>query len=147
MLIFALDQFTKHIIVARLRPGESTEVIPHFLWWTFVQNTRGAFNLFGDHTPVLVVLSVLVLGAFWYAFRDLARRSAIVRLALGALFGGAVANMVDRVHYHYVVDFVDFRAIWQWVFNVADSAITLGVLVLIIETWRMRHRGGPPLAS
>ena len=121
------------------------EIIPHFLWWTLIQNTHGSFNLFGDHTPVLVALSALVLAAFWYAFRELAQRSPSVRIALGALFGGALANITDRLHYHYVVDFVDFRGIWQWVFNVADAAITLGVAVLIFETWRMRHRAaGPP---
>lgn len=119
-------------------------MISHLLWWTYVQNTRGAFNLFGDHPAMLIVLSVLVLGGFWYAFRDLARRSPIMRCALGALFGGAIANMIDRLHYHYVVDFIDFRAIWQWVFNVADAAITLSVVVLIIETWRLRQRGKPP---
>ena len=109
-----------------------------------MQNTHGAFNLFGDHVWVLIALSVLVLAAFWYAFRDLARRSRLVRLALGALFGGAIANMVDRVHYHYVVDFIDFRTIWQWVFNVGDAAITLGVAVMIIETLRLRGRTPKP---
>ena len=126
-----------------LAPGQSIEVVPHFLWWTYVQNTRGAFNLFGDHTSVLVVLSAFVLTAFWYAFRDLAARSRLVRVGLGGLFGGAIANMADRVHYHYVVDFIDFRAIWQWVFNVGDAAITIGVALMVLETLRLRRRAAP----
>ena len=130
-----------------MHPGQSVEVIPHLLWWTYVQNTRGAFNLFGEHPAILVALSLAVLAGFWYAFRDFARRSRVVRVALGALFGGALANMTDRLHYHFVVDFIDFRAIWQWVFNVADAAITLSVILLVFETWRRRRSSGLTLRS
>jgi len=105
-----------------------------------VQNTHGAFNLFGNHPALLVGLSFLVLAGFWWAFRDMARRSRVVRLAFGALLGGAAGNMSDRLHYHFVVDFIDFRTIWQWVFNIADASITLGVAVLIVQTLRLRKR-------
>ena len=75
-------------------------------------------------------LALAVLGIFWFAFRDQAERSGLVRVAFGAIAGGAFGNIIDRVRLGYVVDFADLR--WWPVFNVADSCITLGVGVLIL---------------
>jgi signal peptidase II len=136
-----LDQFTKHLVVAAFVPGESRVIIPHLLYWTYVQNHAGAFGLFGTQPWLLVGMALVVLGVFWYAFREYAANSAIVRFAFGAIVGGAIGNIVDRFHYGFVVDFIDLR--WWPVFNVADSCITLGVLLLIVTTFR-RERAPRP---
>ena len=81
---------------------------------------------------------MVVLGIFWYVFRDVAAHSLAVRIAFGAIVGGAIGNIVDRFHYGFVVDFIDFR--WWPVFNVADSCITLGVVALILTTFRRERR-------
>ena len=133
-LVLALDQYTKHLIVRSFQIGESRIAIPHLLWWTYVQNHRGAFGLFGPHTWFLIILSIAVLAAFWLSFGNLAVRSPAMLVAFGAIVGGAVGNMIDRFHYTYVVDFIDLR--WWPVFNVADSFITLGVLALLLITTR-----------
>jgi signal peptidase II len=129
---FLLDQFTKHIVATSFLPGESRIFIPHVVYWTYVQNRAGAFGLFGTHTWLLIVMAFAVLGVFWYSFRDLAQHSAMVRFAFGGIVGGAIGNIVDRFHYSFVVDFIDFR--WWPVFNVADSFITVGVVLLVVAT-------------
>ncbi|MDQ6826502.1 MAG: signal peptidase II [Candidatus Eremiobacteraeota bacterium] len=132
--MFAIDQFTKHAIAGKFMPGESRIVIPHFLKWTFEENQHGAFGLFGSQPWLLIGMALVVLVLFWYSFRDLAARSVLVRIAFGMITGGAIGNIVDRVHFHYVVDFIDFYRIWPNVFNVADSGITIGVALLILSS-------------
>jgi signal peptidase II len=131
-VVLGLDQFTKHLVVSDFVPGESRIVIPHLLYWTYVQNHAGAFGLFGTQLWLLVAMALGVLALFWYAFRDVARSSAFVRVAFGAIVGGAFGNIIDRFHYSFVVDFIDLR--WWPVFNVADSCITLGVAGLVLAT-------------
>ncbi|MBV8074246.1 MAG: signal peptidase II, partial [Candidatus Eremiobacteraeota bacterium] len=142
LVVLIADQLTKSFVLHTFLPNESKIAIPHVLWWTFVQNTRGAFGLFGDSAALLILMALVVLGVFWFAFRDLARRSFMVRLAFGAIAGGAVGNIVDRLHYHYVVDFIDLR--WWPVFNVADSCITIGVALLVLASLRREARARAP---
>jgi signal peptidase II len=138
--VFALDRFTKHLITASFMPGESRIVIPHLLWWTYVQNTHGAFGLFGNSPVLLVVLALVVLALFAFAFRDAAKRSALVRVAFGMILGGAAGNIADRLQQQFVVDFIDFKTIWPDVFNGADSCITIGVVLLIVSSLRREER-------
>lgn len=133
-----LDQLTKYWIAQAFLPGESRIAIPHVLWWTYVQNTHGAFGLFGDSPVLLIGLAVVVLAVFYFSFRDLMARSALVRLAYGAIAGGAVGNIVDRVRLHYVRDFIDLH--WWPVFNVADSCVTVGVVLLVVASLRREAR-------
>jgi signal peptidase II len=132
LIVLGLDQWTKHIVVTTFDPGESRIFIPHVLYWTYVQNRAGAFGLFGTQTWLLVAMALGVLALFWYAFRDVARHSLLVRIAFGAIVGGAFGNIIDRFHYSFVVDFIDLR--WWPVFNVADSCITVGVGLLVLST-------------
>lgn len=117
-------------------PGESRLIVPHLLYLTYVQNTHGAFGLFGDRIWFLIGLAVVVLGFFYVAFRDAAAQSLLVRIAFGAILGGALGNIVDRIQRHFVVDFIDLR--WWPVFNVADSCITIGVLLLVLGSAKRR---------
>lgn len=133
---FALDRWTKGLVTHAFLPGQSVLVVPHLLWWTYVQNVHGAFGLFGSQPWILIGMALLVLVAFTYAFRDAVRSSLLVRLAFGGIVGGAAGNIVDRLQHSYVVDFIDFKTIWPNVFNVADSCITIGVILLILTTMR-----------
>ena len=132
-VVFLLDRWTKTIVLHSFLPGESRLVIPHLLWWTYVQNTHGAFGMFGNSPLLLIVLAVIVLAVFTYAFRDAVRRSKLVRVAFGMIVGGAAGNIVDRLQHQYVVDFIDFKTIWPNVFNVADACITVGVGLLVLS--------------
>jgi signal peptidase II len=129
-----LDQYTKHLVIGSFLPGESRYAIPHFLKWTYERNFHGAFGLFGSNAVLLIGMAIVVLVLFWYSFRDAAARSRLVRLAFGMIVGGAIGNVVDRLHYGYVIDFVDFYRIWPNIFNVADSCITVGVALLLLSS-------------
>jgi signal peptidase II len=136
LVVLLLDRWSKALVLGHFLPGESRLVIPHLLWWTYVQNTHGAFGLFGSSPFLLIVLAIAVLGIFAYAFKDQVRRSTLVRIAFGMILGGALGNIIDRLQHQWVVDFIDFKTIWPNVFNVADSAITIGVFLLILASLR-----------
>jgi signal peptidase II len=133
ILVLWADQFTKHLISTQFLPGESRYVIPHLLKWTYERNIHGAFGLFGNNAVVLIGMAIVVLVLFWFSFRDAAARSTTVRIAFGMIVGGAIGNIVDRLHYGYVIDFIDFYRIWPNIFNVGDSCITVGVGLLLIS--------------
>jgi signal peptidase II len=140
LVVFGLDRWTKSLVLTHFLPGESRLVIPHLLWWTYVQNVHGAFGLFGSSPYLLILLAIVVLGIFAWAFREQVRRSALVRVAFGMIVGGAIGNIVDRMQHRWVVDFIDFKTIWPNVFNVADAAITVGVVLLILASLRREAR-------
>ncbi len=139
-----LDQYTKGLVLRTFRhceatvaynaPCDSRIVIPHLLNWTYERNFHGAFGLFGSNAVLLIGMAIVVLVLFWYSFRDAAERSRVVRVAFGMIVGGAIGNIVDRLHYGYVIDFVDFFRIWPNIFNVADSCITVGVALLLLSS-------------
>ena len=114
--------------------GESRIVVPHLLKWTYMQNFHGAFGMFGSNGALLIGMAVVVLFVFWLSFRSAAAQSRLVCIAFGLIVGGAIGNIVDRVHYGYVVDFIDFYRIWPNIFNVGDSCITSGVILLLFSS-------------
>ncbi len=142
ILVLWADQYTKHLIVKLCTPDVTCRtVIPNFLRWTFERNVHGAFGLFGSSAVMLIGMAIVVLVLFWFSFRDAAARSRTVRIAFGMIVGGAIGNVVDRLHYGYVIDFIDFYRIWPNIFNVADSCITVGVgLLLLSSLVTRRHR-------
>lgn len=146
LLIIVLDQLTKAWILSlpdvasieQIPVGYVfAEVFPPILRFTFVQNTGVSFGLFGGGEARwgLTIFSVLVSGALaWWATR--ADRRLLIT-AMGLVIGGALGNVIDRVRFGYVVDFIDVSGtgVFPWVFNVADSAITIGVVLLIIDSF------------
>ena len=141
--VLALDQWTKDLVVKNFRgcesalynaPCDSRVVIPHLLNWTYERNFHGAFGMFGSNAVLLIGMAMVVLVVFWFSFREAAARSRLVRVAFGMIVGGAIGNIVDRLHFGYVVDFIDFYRIWGNIFNVADSCITIGVALLLISS-------------
>ncbi len=134
IVAFALDQYTKHLVVSSFLPGESRIVIPRLLKWTYERNIHGAFGLFGSNGVLLIVMAIAVLVVFWLSFRDAAARSRLVCVAFGLIVGGAIGNIVDRVHFGYVVDFVDFYRIWPDIFNIGDTCISVGVALLLLSS-------------
>lgn len=138
--IIALDQITKAIISAGLPVHGSAPIIRGFIDLTHVQNTGAAFGLlnaveFPFKTSILAIVAALALvGIAMYSAR-LAPHQKIARLALALVLGGAVGNLIDRLRHGYVIDFVDVY--WGehhfWAFNVADSAITVGVVLMMLD--------------
>jgi len=145
--IVVLDQVTKQWVVRSLAPGETVTVIPGLLDLTHVHNTGAAFGLLNavDFPAKTLVIAAVALGAFLvmaaYA-AALPARQRLARLGLALVLGGAAGNLVDRLRQGFVVDYVDFywRGWHFWAFNVADAAITVGVIVVILDLlWPRAH--------
>jgi signal peptidase II len=138
--VVGLDQAAKLAISSRLETGESISVLGDFLRLTLVHNTGAAFGLFPSSRVPFIIVSVLAIGVVLYLFLRETYRSAMNRVLLGCILGGAIGNLVDRVRLGWVVDFIDMgfgTARWP-VFNVADSAVTLGVILL---AWNLARSG------
>lgn len=131
MLVVAADQYTKHVVATTFMPEESRIVIPHVVYFTYVQNAHGAFGLFGSHPLLLAAFASAVLIGFFLWYRSTGSAGMTTHIAFGLILGGAIGNIADRMRLSYVVDFIDFR--WWPVFNVADSAISIGVVLLLIR--------------
>ncbi|RZI98329.1 MAG: signal peptidase II [Brevundimonas sp.] len=138
LLVIVIDQLTKGWVMSGLDLREVGRVFvadPIFnLSW--VENRGVSFGLFGDGSArwMLSAFSLAVAGLLgWWALR-VDRRLLIV--AIGLVMGGAVGNVIDRIRFGFVVDFLDFSGtgVFPWVFNVADSAITIGVVLLILDS-------------
>lgn len=136
VLVIVLDQWTKQIAVQTLAFQVPTPVLPGFNW-TLVHNYGGAFSFLSDHDGwqrwfFLIVASAVTLALVEW-LRRTAARQWLLCLPLALLIGGAIGNLIDRVRLGYVIDFVDwYYGEWHWpAFNLADSGITLGIVMLI----------------
>jgi len=136
-----IDQLTKRWIVARFSYGEQWVVIPDFFNLTHVRNPGGAFSFLATLTEDVRqafflgtgALAIVLLLAF---FRRLEPGEWLSAIAIGAVLGGAIGNLTDRVAYGEVIDFLDFRLFGGYVwptFNMADSWIVIGVGILMVE--------------
>ena len=130
-LVVLSDQLSKWAAHAWLEPLQSVSLIPGLLHLTYVRNTGAAFGLFRGWAALFTVLAALIAG--WVSL-ELARRhhAPLNRLGLALVLGGAVGNLMDRLRTGSVIDFIDLR-VWP-VFNLADSAITIGVILLVWNT-------------
>jgi signal peptidase II len=138
-LVVLLDQLSKRLAEDRLeRTGVRSVPMPvagDFFRFTYVENRGAAFGLLQDQTAFFVLVGLIVIGVIAASYRYLPRSGFMLQLALGLQLGGAIGNLIDRVRQGYVVDFVDFgyHANWWPVFNVADSAIVVGVALLALN--------------
>jgi signal peptidase II len=130
--VIILDQITKHLIAAYLSPLDSVEVFP-FLHIVNVRNTGAAFGSFRNvESSFFIVISVL---AIIFVITLLAKRTYNY-VGLSLVLGGAIGNLTDRMLYGKVVDFLDFSVgSFHWpAFNVADSALTVGIAVILLTS-------------
>lgn len=131
--VIVFDQLTKFMVRANMSPGES---IPVFwrLQWTYVQNTGSAFGLFVDQRLMLSIIGAIGVIAILLFYRFLSPPSRLALVAISLVLAGAISNLIDRFLLGYVTDFIDVH-LWgdfHWpFFNIADSAITIGSLMLI----------------
>ncbi len=144
-ITLVLDQATKLYIDSRFALHDSVTVIEHFFNITYVRNKGAAFGILADSAiriPFFIAVSTLAaIGILWY-IRQLREDQGLLRLALSLVFAGAVGNLIDRVRLGEVIDFLDvhwYRHHWP-AFNVADSAITVGVALLLLDLWFEERR-------
>lgn len=141
-IVIAIDQFTKTIASSSLFLGRPVPFLGDAVRLTLVHNTGAAFGLFPGSRVPFIIISLLAIGVVVYLFLRETYRSLANRILLGCILGGAIGNLADRVRLGYVVDFIDMGVgSLRWpVFNVADSAVTLGVIFL---AWNLARAGRP----
>jgi len=131
--VVIVDQLTKSWLVANVAPGGAIEIVGDWLRLIHGRNDGGLFGLFGGSAAVLAVASLGVIGLI-VAYHARSKANVVLSIALGLLLGGAIGNLIDRIRYGYVVDFVDagIGTLRFYTFNVADSAISIAILLLIL---------------
>ena len=140
LLAVILDQASKLAIAGSMQLYQSIEIVPYFNL-TYVHNTGAAFSFLSEaggwqrwfFAGLALVISVVI--AVWLA--RLKRHETLLAVALSLILGGAIGNLIDRLAYGYVIDFLDvYYQTWHWpAFNIADSAITLGVILMLVESF------------
>ncbi len=147
VMVLLLDHFTKYLVSARMEFRDTIEILPGFLRLSYVRNSGVAFGFFQDFNaawkPYLLggLAAVAVVVILVYAWRMPPERS-LLQTALAVTLGGILGNFMDRVMHGSVVDFIEVHVkdSFHWpTFNVADSAITIGIALLLIDT--LRHSG------
>ncbi len=140
VLVLALDQLSKAWVATSLPEGGWWSPLPG-LWRVFrithITNSGAAFGIFPDQGNVFILIAVVVALAIVLYYRHLPAGAWLIRLSLGFQLGGAIGNLLDRVRYGYVVDFIDI-GFWP-IFNLADASIVIGVAILAYYLWRQDH--------
>ena len=141
VFIVAADRLTKWLAATRIEVGSTIQVIPHIFSISHVENPGAAFSLFNDSSSparvrwMLLVFSLLAAVAVLVALLKIGRKITPTAVALALILGGALGNAYDRLRFGYVIDFLEVHIIhYHWPdFNVADSAIVVGGILLVFD--------------
>jgi len=138
LVVLVLDQLTKAWVIAQLPEGSWWSPLPGQAWrvlrFTHTTNSGAAFGIFPNQGSFFMLVAVIVVIAILIYYRNLPAGNWLMRLSLGLQLGGAVGNLIDRVRYGYVIDFIDI-GFWP-IFNLADASIVIGVVLLAYSLWR-----------
>jgi len=143
IIIVLIDQISKIVMSSILSLGESVKVIKDFFYLTYVHNYGGAWSIFSNKVALLVVITFLIIYILIkYMAKFKINKKNII--AFGLLFGGILGNLIDRICFGYVKDFLDFKIFgYNYpVFNVADIAIVFGVILMIIAIIKGEDKSG-----
>ena len=134
------DQITKGIILDRVALYHSIPVVPGFFNITHIQNPGGAFGFLAHQSPtvrafIFLLMSFLAVGLIFWFYRKTPATHRFLSAGFALILGGAIGNLIDRLRFGSVVDFLDFYiGSWHWpAFNVADSAITTGIAIFLLH--------------
>lgn len=131
LIVVALDQYTKALAVAKLKT-QTVPILENIFHLTYVENTGAAFGMFKNaNTVFIVVISIIITGILIALFK-MKLNSKLIKISVALILGGAVGNLMDRISRGFVVDFLDFRLINFPVFNIADSCIVVGAILICI---------------
>jgi signal peptidase II len=139
-LVMIFDQISKVAIYKTLPLYHSISVIPGFFSITHIQNPGGAFGFMANHSSslrslIFLVISAVALGLILYFYKNTPKTHSLLGTGFALIFGGALGNMIDRIRFGKVVDFLDFyvRDLHWPAFNIADSAISVGVAIFLFH--------------
>ena len=137
--ILIIDQLTKFIVLKNFQPGESLPIIKNIFHISLVLNKGVAFGVFSEQGAEfiwIIYVCAIIITFILISYKKFFRKGRSTQVFLSLILAGAIGNLIDRVRFGYVIDFLDFR-IWP-VFNIADSAITIGTILLALQI--LRHK-------
>lgn len=145
LVVVPLDQWTKYLVTHHFELHQSRTLVQHYLNLVYVQNSGAAFGIFADsaiRVPFLSAIAILAIAAIVWILPRLEAQQRWLRLGLILVLPGALGNLIDRLRFGAVIDFIDvhwYQHHWP-AFNVADSAITLGVACMLVDLlWTRRN--------
>ena len=133
--VLILDQLTKRLFDSFYEVGNGFNILP-FLSFTLRHNTGAGFSLFEGKTAFLIVFSIIVIAVILINYKNIPKDISLPSLAL--ILGGSIGNLIDRLFHGYVIDFIEL-SFWP-TFNVADSAITIGGILIIYYIFRKEKK-------
>ncbi len=133
LVVFFIDRITKILVINNFEIDIKNKIIDNFLYITNCHNKGAAFSLFSGNTMFLILITLIILYIIYKNISNKENIKLITAISYGLLLGGIIGNLIDRVLYGYVIDFIDF-VIFKYdfpIFNVADIAICIGAFMLI----------------
>lgn len=143
-LVIAIDQFTKWLVVHKMEIYEQIPIINDFFYLTSHRNPGAAWGILQNQMIFFYIVTVIVLAGVIYYLHTYARGNRKLSIGLSLILGGAIGNFIDRLFHKEVVDFLDF-IIFKYdypIFNIADSALVIGVILVIIVTFLDEKKRG-----
>ena len=141
ILLVLIDQIVKILVERHMFFGDTISIIDGFLHLTYVQNRGIAFGILQGKVDIISIATVIaIIGIIVYFFKNVKKSNLFEKAAYVFIISGAVGNMIDRLTRGYVVDMIDFRGIWSFVFNIADVYINLGVILLLLDLLLKRRK-------
>ena len=143
ILVILVDFFSKYMVSKLMTVNETINLIDNFFRITYVKNTGAAFSIFSNNTILVIIISVIVIGFLLFYIYKNKGNNKLENVSYAFILGGAIGNLIDRLVYGYVIDFLDFEILSYDapIFNLADTFIVIGVILFLINTLRSRYDG------
>lgn len=132
LLVVIADQALKFYIVSNFQLGESKPIIPHLISFYYLRNNGAAWNIFPGQMILFYIISIVAIVVVLYYLLNPKYKSKIFNVGLALVLGGIIGNFMDRLRLHYVVDMIQLDFINFNIFNIADSCITIGIILIFI---------------
>ncbi|MEG0069486.1 signal peptidase II [Cetobacterium sp.] len=134
ILVF-LDQLSKYKIDNWLVEGETYPLVGEFFHLTYVKNRGIAFGMFQGKLDIISILTIaVIIGVIVFFYKNRKTLSFLEKMGYLFILGGAIGNIIDRIYRGFVIDMIDFRGVWVFVFNLADVWINIGVILIILDS-------------
>lgn len=140
IVFLVIDIVSKVIVSNFMNVYDSVVIIKDFFYITYVRNTGAAWSIFADNTWIVIILSLIIIGIIIMYIYKRKPKTILEKIGYSLILGGAIGNFIDRIVYGYVIDFFDFYIFgYDYpIFNLADIFIVIGVMLLVIYTWRCK---------
>ena len=141
LILVGADQLSKYLIDSYILKGETLPIINDFFHLTYVKNRGIAFGMFQGKLDIISIATIIAIVAIaYYLYKERNKLSMIEKMGFIYILAGAIGNMIDRAFRGFVVDMVDFRGVWSYVFNLADVWINTGVVFVLLDQLILRKK-------